>query len=389
MISRLFISLASGLLALPVSATTFELPDEETRVVGHNLIVYSRQEDTLLDIGRKFDLGYTEMTTANPNLDPWLPGENQPVLIPNRFILPDVPQKGVVVNIPEMRLFYFPPKQANQLQQVVTHPIGIGREGRDTPLGVLSIIQKRENPSWTPPESIRREHAAAGDILPAVVPPGPDNPLGTRAIRLSNPSYLIHGTAKPYGVGLRVSSGCIRLYPEDIEHLYSLVSLNTQVNIINQPYKAAVANGKLFLEAHQPLSDISDAESDSGNMTPMVRAVLAAQDSVLSEQDWPYAEEVVMSANGVVKQLGQQHDKIVDNVWFVHGGLQQETGSKVRQALQQLQMEDKFWPVRNAASNEVVVGPFDSLDAAREAADNISQVAGIPVWPAHLAEELF
>src|SRR5690554_3547437 len=356
MISRLFIGLASSLLALPVGATTFELADEETRVIGHNLIVYSRQEDTLLDIGRKFDLGYTEMATANPHLDPWLPGDNQPVLIPNRFILPDAAQKGIVINIPEMRLFYYPPKQANQLQQVITHPIGIGREGRDTPLGILSIIQKRENPSWTPPESIRREHAAAGDILPAVVPPGPDNPLGTRAIRLSNPSYLIHGTAKPYGVGLRVSSGCIRLYPEDIEHLYSLVSLNTQVNIIHQPYKAAVAGGRLFLEAHQPLPDMNDGES--GNMTPMVRAVLAAQDSVLSEQDWPFAEEVVMSADGVVKQLNQQEEKIVDNVWFVHGGLKQEIAPKMRQALQQLNMQDKFWPLRNAAINEVVVGPF-------------------------------
>ena len=147
MISRLFIGLATSLLVLPVGATTFELHDEETRVIGHNLVVYSRHEDTLLDIGRKFDMGYTDMVAANPNLDPWLPGDNQPVLIPNRFILPDAPQKGVVINIPEMRLFYFPPKQANQAQQVITHPIGIGREGRDTPLGKLSIIQKRENPS--------------------------------------------------------------------------------------------------------------------------------------------------------------------------------------------------------------------------------------------------
>ncbi|ODN66517.1 MULTISPECIES: L,D-transpeptidase family protein [Methylophaga] len=387
MISRLFIGLASSLLVLPVGATTFELADEETRVIGHNLVVYSRHEDTLLDIGRKFDLGYTEMTAANPNLDPWLPGDNKPVLIPNKFILPDAPQKGIVINIPEMRLFYFPPKQANQLQQVITHPIGIGREGRDTPLGKLSIIQKRENPSWTPPESVRREHAAAGDILPAVVPPGPDNPLGTRAIRLSNPSYLIHGTAKPYGVGLRVSSGCIRLYPEDIEHLYSLVSLNTQVNILHQPYKAAVSNGKLFLEAHAPIPEMY--KEVSGNMTPMIQAILNAQDSMLSEQDWPFAEEIVMTTHGVVKQINQQEEKIVDNVWFVHGGLQLNTGAKMRKALQDLNMQDKFWPLRNKAINEVVVGPFENLEAAREAADKISAAAGIPVWPAHLSEEMF
>lgn len=387
MISRFFISLAVSLLGLPVSATTFELADEEPRVVGHNLVIYSRYQDTLLDIGRKFDLGYTDMVAANPNLDPWLPGDNQPVLIPNRFILPDVPRQGVVINIPEMRLFYFQPKQANQLQQVVTHPIGIGREGRDTPLGRLSIIQKRENPSWTPPESIRKEHAAAGDILPAVMPPGPDNPLGTRAIRLSNPSYLIHGTSKPYGVGLRVSSGCIRLYPEDIEHLYGLVSLNTQVNIIHHPYKAAVTNGKLFLEAHEPISEMD--EGVSGNMTPMVMAILNAQDSVLSEQDWPFAEEVVVTSNGVVKQLNQQQERIVDNVWFIHGGLKQETGTKMRKALRDLDMQDKFWPLKNKAKNEVVVGPFDNLQAAREVADKISTAAGIPVWAAHLSEEMF
>jgi L,D-transpeptidase ErfK/SrfK len=387
MISRLFIGLASGLLMLPVGATTFELADEEARVIGHNLIVYSRHEDTLLDIGRKFDLGYTDMVAANPNLDPWLPGDNQPVLIPNRFIIPDAPRKGVVINIPEMRLYYFLPKQADQLQRVVTHPIGIGREGRDTPLGKLSIIQKRENPSWTPPESVRKEHAAEGDILPAVVPPGPDNPLGTRAIRLSNPSYLIHGTAKPYGVGLRVSSGCIRLYPEDIEHLYSLVSLNTQVNILHQPYKAAVANGKLFLEAQKPIPEMYDGVS--GNMTPMVMAVLDAQDSVLSEQDWPFAEEIVMTSDGVVKQLNQQEEKIVDNVWFVHGGLKLQTGAKMRKALEDLNMQDKFWPLQNKAVDEVVVGPFDTLEAAREAADKISAAAGIPVWPAHLSEEMF
>lgn len=387
MISRLFIGLASSLLVLPVGATTFELADEETRVIGHNLVVYSRHEDTLLDIGRKFDLGYTEMTAANPNLDPWLPGDNKPVLIPNKFILPDAPQKGIVINIPEMRLFYYPPKQANQLQQVMTYPIGIGREGRDTPLGKLSIIQKRENPSWTPPESVRREHAAAGDILPAVVPPGPDNPLGTRAMRLSNPSYLIHGTAKPYGVGLRVSSGCIRMYPEDIEYLYSLVPMSTQVNILHQPYKAAVSNGKLYLEAHEPIPEMY--KEVSGNMTPMIQAVLNAQDSMLSEQDWPFAEDIVMTTHGVVKQLNQQEEKIVDNVWFVHGGLQLNTGAKMRKALQDLNMQDKFWPLRNKAINEVVVGPFENLQAAREAADKISAAAGIPVWPAHLSEEMF
>jgi L,D-transpeptidase ErfK/SrfK len=117
--------------------------------------------------------------------------------------------------------------------------------------------------------------------------------------------------------------------------------------------------------------------------------VINAQDSVLSEQDWPFAEEIVMTSNGVVKQLNQQEEKIVDNVWFVHAGLQLNAGAKMRKALQELNMQDKFWPLRNKAINEVVVGPFENLEAAREAADKISAAAGIPVWPAHLSEEMF
>ena len=233
MIKRVIAVLVAGAVSVSAQAAVFELPDEHTQVVGHNIVVYTTAKDTLLDIARQFDLGYGDIVNANPDIDPWVPGDNQAVIVPTRFILPAVPRQGIVINIPEMRLYYYPAKQAGQPQQVVTHPIGIGREGRDTPLGKLSIIQKRENPSWTPPESVRKEHAADGDILPAVVPPGPDNPLGTRAMRLSNPSYLIHGTHRPYGVGLRVSSGCIRLYPEDIESLFSKVPLSTPVNIIN------------------------------------------------------------------------------------------------------------------------------------------------------------
>ncbi|NQZ54853.1 MAG: L,D-transpeptidase family protein, partial [Piscirickettsiaceae bacterium] len=157
---RFVISLVAGILFSPASATTFDLVDENTRVVGHNLIVYSHEEDTLLDIARQFDLGYSEIVDANPNLDPWLPGSGQRVLVPNRFILPDAPKKGIVINLAEMRLYYYPKPKKNQLQQVITHPIGVGREGWTTPLGKTRIIQKKKDPTWTPPASILAEHLA-------------------------------------------------------------------------------------------------------------------------------------------------------------------------------------------------------------------------------------
>lgn len=380
-----FLSLSS-LSIFSVQAAVFELADEQTTVVGHNLVVYTRGEDTLLDIARSFDLGYSEIVDANPGLDPWVPGADKAVKVPMRFLLPDAPRQGIVINIPEMRLYYYSPKQANGVQKLITHPIGIGREGRDTPLGRMSVIQKRENPSWTPPESVRREYAAAGDILPAVVPPGPDNPLGTRAIRLSNPSYLIHGTHRPFGVGLRVSSGCIRLYPEDIEHLYESVPLNTQVNIIHAPYKAGVHNGQLYLEAHKPMDDLDDRHRN--NMTPMVEAILSAKDKLPSEQQWPIAEQVVYDQKGMVTALYAPELSLAEDVWFIHGGLGLRTTPKIINAIQALNLNEWFWTLRNQAENEVILGPFTSQQDAAEMADKISERASVSVWVAQFDKSM-
>ncbi|MBL4638099.1 MAG: L,D-transpeptidase family protein, partial [Proteobacteria bacterium] len=159
-----FVYLIVATLITPsLFATTFDLADENTRIVGHNIIVYSHEEDTLLDIARRFDLGYNEIVNANPNLDPWLPGEGKKVLVPNRFILPDTAKKGIVINLAEMRLYYYPERKKGQPQQVITHPLGVGREGWTTPLGKTRIIQKKKDPTWTPPASIHAEHIAKGD----------------------------------------------------------------------------------------------------------------------------------------------------------------------------------------------------------------------------------
>ena len=213
----------------------------------------AKQEDTLLDVARRYNIGQNEIVLLNPDVDRWLPGGGAKVRITNSRILPDTPRKGLTLNLPEFRLFFYPPAKKDQIRIVTTHPISIGRQDWNTPLGKTSIVGKKKDPTWTPPESIKKEHAAQGEILPNVVPAGPENPLGLYAMRLGVPGYLIHGTNKPYGVGMRVSHGCVRMYPEDIEKLFPDVRIGTPVYIVNQPIKAGWLNDTLYIEAHPPL----------------------------------------------------------------------------------------------------------------------------------------
>ena len=257
----------------PGRSDRFPLPPAGTDVIGEVQIASTGREDTLSDLARRYDLGYEEIVAANPGMDPWLPGEGAQVVLPTQFVLPDAPREGLVLNLAAMRLFYYPRPVANEPPRVITHPIGIGREGWETPQGVARITQKIVQPAWTVPQSVRREHAELGDPLPPVVPPGPDNPLGEYALRLSLPSYLIHGTNQPYGVGIRVSHGCVRLYPEDIARLFPEVPEGTTVTIVNQPYLAGWRNGQLYLEAHPPLAE--DAKRWGGSLKPMEQALSA------------------------------------------------------------------------------------------------------------------
>lgn len=238
----------------PVPSYVFELAEGQD-VVGQLQRIRSRHEDTLADLARLFDLGYDELVTANPGVDPWLPGEGTEILLPTQFILPETHREGLVLNLASMRLFYFPAPDADGKRMVYTHPIGIGRVGWSTPLGSTTVNAKATNPSWYVPESVLAEHAADGDPLPRVVPPGPDNPLGQHVLRLAMPGYLIHGTNKPYGVGMRVSHGCIRLYPEDIAALHKLVPTGTPVHIIDRPYQAGWSGNNLVFAARHPLEE--------------------------------------------------------------------------------------------------------------------------------------
>lgn len=281
----------------PVPSDRFARPPDGTDIVGHLQVATARYEDTLADIARRYDLGYDELIAANPGIDPWLPGKGTLVVLPTAFVLPDGPRQGLVLNLASMRLFYYPKPEAGKPAEVITHPMGIGREGWQTPVGTIYITQKIPNPAWTVPESVRKEHAEQGDPLPPIVPPGPDNPLGQYAMRLSNPSYLIHGTNKPWGVGQRVSHGCIRLYPEDIARLFPEVPEGTAVRIINEPYLAGWREGQLYLEAHPPLTE--DSKRWNGSLKPMEQALSVQTARRPIEVNREKAEKIAREARGI------------------------------------------------------------------------------------------
>jgi len=255
-----FITSVLAIIAASQSqADIFTLPPEDVDVIGQVSTITASSNETLLDIARRYDLGQNEILLANPTVDRWLPEENSVVVLPNRFILPNVARTGLVLNLPEMRLYYFPKPKPGENPIVITHPVSVGRMDWKTPLGKTSIISKKKDPDWRPPQSLKDEAIAAGDEpLPDIVKAGPDNPLGRYAMRLGIPGYLIHSTNKPYGVGMRVTHGCLRMYPEDIERLYESIPVGTPVQLVNQPIKLGWLAGSLFVELHPPLDEDQD-----------------------------------------------------------------------------------------------------------------------------------
>ena len=269
--------------------------DSGDSVVGRDQIYIARYEDTLLDVARRFGMGLAELQLANPGMDIWLPGEGAAIRLPARAVLPEAPRSGLVVNVAEMRIYYFPKGG----QVVRTWPISIGRVGWETPLGETSIVRKKARPTWYPPESIREEAARNGEPLPRVVGPGPDNPLGSHALYLGFPQYLIHGTNKPFSIGMRVSHGCLRMYPEDVAELFDLVEPGTPVTLVHQGVKAGWAGDELYLEVH-PEAGVADEEARP-SMTEVVSSLIAAtpasgQPLVL---DWKRIEETLATADGI------------------------------------------------------------------------------------------
>ncbi len=254
-----------GVLAVAVTlmfgfarATTYQMPVNPGDTVleqfpNGNATTTITQDETLLDVALRYTLGQTEIVKLNPKIDRWLIKKGEVVRLPNRRVLPDTPHSGITLNISEFRMYYYP---AGNKGVVMSFAHGIGRQDWKTPLGKTSVIRKIKDPAWHPPESIRKEHAAMGDPLPAIVPPGPHNPLGTRAIYLNLPGeYRIHGTDvdKIFGIGMQITHGCVRMYPKDVEELYDVVPLGTPVYIVKQPIKVGWLNNTLYVEAHPDL----------------------------------------------------------------------------------------------------------------------------------------
>lgn len=290
-------------LAWPVwvNANETTVPDhhyplpESGDVIGQYYQVLANEEDTLIDIARTHKVGYEEIRTANPDVSLWVPGEGTAVTIPRQHILPNVPRTGIVINVAELRLYYYPDEPQGEAPWVETYPIGIGRDGYDTPLGITETTIRLENPAWYPPSSMREEAAARGEPAPAVVPPGPDNPLGEHAILLDIPGYLIHGTNQPDGIGMRASRGCIRMYPEDIGSIFDNVPSGTQVNIIDEPIK--VGSGQ---EGDVVVQVFNTLEDEQANMETL-KALLLSQSLV--EED-----KLTSLDTGKVRDLFEQPD---------------------------------------------------------------------------------
>jgi L,D-transpeptidase ErfK/SrfK len=311
------------LLADLVNAEIHEIPAEGSDVIGAMSTITARREDTLIDIARRHGLGYEDIVRANPDVNVWVPGEGTEIILPTQYVLPSGPRQGVILNLAEYRLYYFPEVQEGETAYVMTYPISIGRMDWETPLGRTEVISKMRNPSWYVPQSVLDEHAADGDPLPRIVPPGPDNPLGKFAMRLGLPGYLIHGTNRPAGVGMRVTHGCVRMFPEDIEYLFTKVDVKTAVRIVNEPIKMGWNGDQLVMEVHPILEVTAPTENDDDaaeeGEVAAEAAVVDVKDPLtyVTEQfivttgeragqlDWHLAEQIVERSDGIPTPVGE------------------------------------------------------------------------------------
>jgi L,D-transpeptidase ErfK/SrfK len=261
-------------------------------VVGRLAVVRLEKDDTLPDIARHFGLGINAIRAANPKVDLWVPEPGERVTLSLSFILPDAPRKGIVVNLATMRLFLY--KEEGASLTVSTYPVGVGTDERPTPTGQMSVARKAFRPTWHVPASIAADHRRKGDVLPAKVPPGPDNPLGEYALYLSKSTYLIHGTNKPASIGLTATNGCLRLYPENVKTLYGETPVGTPVLIVNQPYLIGQRDGVLYLEAHEPIDESGAAEAEK-----LTRKLKAFEKKAPRALDWKKIKQVQAEARGI------------------------------------------------------------------------------------------
>ncbi|MEQ1560236.1 MAG: L,D-transpeptidase family protein [Methyloglobulus sp.] len=386
----------AGGLRVPLQADVtkheFDLSGDQA-LIGELAAVDTQERDTLPDIARHFGLGYNDITAANTTVSPWTPAANSRVLLPLQFILPDAPHKGIVLNVANMRMFYYPKKDPNK---VYTYPVGIGRDGWNTPTGMTSVAVKTPNPDWHVPPSIHREHAAKGHYLPSVVRSGPDNPLGYYAMRLAIGSYLIHGTNKPFGIGMQISHGCIQMYPEDIEVLFKKVSVGTPVRVVHDPYLTAWHNNMLYLEANEPLEKWLLSKRQLKKQVIKELGKLAKQHH--ADVDWNKVDRVIDRADGIptpilanssdVAELSSKAVQLAhptrlygqpvvetlnDSDWamLVASFNNENDAQKLAAMLNHQGPPIPARKVQNANTYQVVAGPFKNKKQANEAAGRI------------------
>lgn len=301
--------LSPGLLL----AVAWPLDPPESDLIGELVYDHIRPGDTLVSMARMHNIGYREMREANRGVPAWIPEDGTRVLVPQLHVLPDAPREGIVINLGERRLYYYPPKSPTDFRGpvVITHPIGIGLLDRATPTGQTRVAQKLDNPAWYPTPATRAWYAARGEALPSLIPPGPDNPLGEHALLLERKGYLIHGTHKPAGVGMRVSQGCVRLYPESIRSLMQQVDIGTPVTIIDQRVKAGLRNGTLYVEVHPDEREGAELEAERRALIERIQDLERNRGGELGGPvDWVEVEEAFARADGIPVAVSGQGEPI-------------------------------------------------------------------------------
>jgi L,D-transpeptidase ErfK/SrfK len=304
--------LAAGVLvsslATPSRAAVFTLPPDDSSLIGQDQQIQSQSADTLLDLARRYSVGYWEIQEANPKVDMWLPGQGTSITIPGTFIVPPVDHKGIVINLPQHRLFYFPKRSRHDQPIVITYPVSPGEGDFPTPVGVTRIVRKVPHPVWIPTAHILKAHEEAGDPIPRIWKAGPDNPMGEWALEttLSRGEIYIHGTNNPMAIGMSVTHGCVRLYPEDIAALYPIVRVGTPVTIVNEPVLASLQGGQLYLEVHPPTT--GNHVPAPPNYDQISQIIDTAIGKNVVAIDWEKVRQVATQANGIPELIGVQAD---------------------------------------------------------------------------------
>ena len=378
---------------------------KEDDVIGQLATIKVEKGDTLPDIARHFSLGISEISVANPGVDVWVPKSDERIVLPLSHILPDSPRKGIVINLASMRLFQF--RQDSGAPAVATYPVGIGTTERPSPVGPMFVQRKTVRPTWVVPASIAEDHRKKGDILPAKVLPGPLNPLGEYALYLSKPGYLVHGTNKPYSIGLNATNGCIRLYPEDVRKLYESTPVNTPVRIVNQPYLIGQHNGLLYMEVHA-----APGERDGAELENLFTRLKKLQKRVTLPVDWDKVRQTLAEARGVpvpISEIDQTKEKGVGDIievrhpdklygkpevpetrtdgWYLSAGDLEEKTAATRLAAM-INHQGPPIPARVLPKNtgyRVLAGPFTDANEARDAAKRLKfdlEIEGTLIEPA-------